>query len=1052
MGWAQATVLRAQGTPVDMEALVREARARQAAQLRRRMQHQPTSSRIPAAPSGAGSGPGAESPPPPPPAPPARSSRLPSAGSRLPAPRIPGLERAVAPSPEEARDRARNLAAPGPAGSAPAAVWAPGGAMAGSPRLTPGQAPAPMTAAGLPPELRARLNGAAVTAADEAEEARLRQETFGRPLTLAQAPPADAAARAAQARAAAAAARAARAGGAAPAGGAPAGGAGAVPRSPDGTPRYDPDELVTVDFKDADIKVILRFLAEKTQTNYYLDPTIAAKITVIGPNPIPLGRAIAFLEAAMESRGLTVVDGDEWKHVIPQAKAPSSDVPLYVEPPDLPATKLEQDRTVTEIMDLRYAPVEEVKTALGALVANQGALLTHPQTNKLIVTETLRNLERIKRVIAELDVPVVGKSVWLIPVQYRKAEELATKVGEILEKEELDKRLPPTKEQQATKPAVLHDPGQNSIVLVATRRDYERIRGLVAKLDQDPNAGPVVEFLKLVNAEPGQVVERINAAFQSSQVKGAALFTVVADDRTRSVLLRTSSPNLAERIKEVIAQLDQSGDDVEGARVRVYKLEFAEASKVAEILSQIAFQKGAGPRPAGAAAGAGAAAQDEIKIVADENSNSLVITSPRDVFPMIEAVIRELDVVKPQVMVEVLIAEVDYDWSKGIGLDFNFLNEISTNTNRPFAIGNADNLESLFTGGGLANGLSVGLLHGNNFDLTAAAGGDAGELSKISLLARFFENSAHANILSAPVLMTSDNETAKIQVGERIQLPASFTTAANTGLNSVTSFNTEDIGVILEVTPRITRNDHVILKVDQNISARTGDILGSLQTPVISKRQVTTAINILNKETVVIGGLLSEEENRSSTRIPGLSRIPLLGNLFRNRATSRKKTNLLVFLTPHIIRSEAEASYMTAKVAQDLKAEIDESQASTDSEIRKVFTGGRSFGHLGERAEVETPAASALGSTGPGEDLLNPRLQDMVQRLKQRYQGHSGGTGDGNVVDISEVANGTGSGGARPPGPRGTGGGAAAPGVVDVLEGTGAGTALPSVREGRGGG
>jgi hypothetical protein len=346
----------------------------------------------------------------------------------------------------------------------------------------------------------------------------------------------------------------------------------------------------------------------------------------------------------------------------------------------------------------------------------------------------------------------------------------------------------------------------------------------------------------------------------------------------------------------------------------------------------------------------------------------------------------------------------------------------------------------------------VGLLHGTNFDLSAAAGGDAGELSKIAILARFFENSAHANILSAPVLMTSDNETAKIQVGERIQLPASFTTAANTGLNSVTSFNTEDIGVILEVTPRITRNDHVILKVDQNISARTGDILGALQTPVISKRQVTTSINVLNKETVVIGGLLSEEENRSYTRIPGLSRLPLLGSLFRNRSTTKKKTNLLVFLTPHILRSEAEASYMTAKVARTLRDQIDHSHASTDAEIRRVFEGDRSFGALGEREEEAKPAGAVVGGSGPGGELLGPRLQDMVLRLKERYRGQGRGTGDGNVVDISgaiaPAGPGTGRGEVVEPGPRGTGPGGQGESAPEGLSGTGAGTALPSVRGG----
>jgi general secretion pathway protein D len=762
--------------------------------------------------------------------------------------------------------------------------------------------------------------------------------------------------------------------------------------------------MVTVDFKEVDVKTLLRFLAEKTRTNYFMDPAISAKITVIGPNPIPLSRAIIFLEAALESRGFTVVDSGDFKNVIPKAKASKAPIPLLFEPSRPLGSKLEQERTVTEFITLTYAPVDEIKTALASLLPDQGALLTHPQTNRLIVTATIRNLERVRRVIAALDVPIVGKTVRLLPVRYRKAEDLAKAITAILEKEELDKRLPPTKDQQVSKPALLFDPGHNTLIVVAIDRDQARVKALVEKLDEDPSAGPRVDFIELKFAEPAKVVEKINSIFKGTAEQGGASFVVVANEEPQSIMLRTSSPNLSKRIKEVIKHLDQARRTLDGSRVRVYHMEFAEAEKVAEILGQISFlsiaeQTGVAPKNSGA----GKENKDEVKIVADTNTNSLVITAPRDMYPAIEAVISELDKVKPQVLVEVLIAEVDYDWARGVGMDFNFLNQTSTSTNRPFALGNADNLEGLFSGGGIANGLSVGMLSDKAFDLTAAAGGDAGELSKISILARLFQNSSHANILSAPVLMTSDNETAKIQVGERIQLPASFSTAANTGLNSVTSFTSEDLGVILEITPRITRNDHVILKVDQNISSRTGDLIGSLQLPVISNREVSTNINVMNEETVVIGGLISEEENHKSTGIPGLSRLPLLGKLFRNRQTTKRKTNLLIFLTPHIIRGEGEARYYAEKASEELRVGIKRSRASEDSVLRRVFQPENEMSRFGRR----TPSAPGQKQLpAPGPVRLSARLQRVVEGLRARYRQGGRGTGDGDVVEI----------------PRGTGG------------------------------
>jgi general secretion pathway protein D len=851
-----------------------------------------------------------------------------------------------------------------------------------------------VTAAGPPAALRPGRRPA-----DLAAEQELRRDTFRAPLTLAQAPDDAAAARA---RAAAARARAA---GAAAAATPPA--AAASPGAGGGA-SFDPNEPVTVDFKDAEIIEILRFLAEKTGTNYFMDPTVNAKVTVIGPNPIPLGRAIEFLEAAMESRGLTVVDSGIFKEVIPKAKAATRDVPLYTDGPPRPlGSKLEQQRTVTEILELRYAPVEEVKAAIGGLLENQGGLISHAQSNKIIVTETVRNLERLKRVIGELDVPIQGKGVHLVPVKFRKAEDLAKSISEILEKEEREKLIPPTKEVGATKPALLADAARNLLVVVATRRDFARVKRLIEQLDADPEAGPVVEFLELGHAEPADVVEKIKAAFAQSG-DAAASFTVVADDRTRSILLRTQSPNLGTRIRQVIAQLDRPEEGMAGSRVRVYHMDFAEAEQVSEILGQIDFMAPSGPAPATPAAGAA------------PTSEALVITAPRDLFPAIEAVIEELDVVKPQVLVEVLIAEVDFDWAKGVGLDFNFLNETSSSNNRPFVLGNNDNLEGLFAGGGIANGLNIGMLTDRTFDAAAAAGGDLGELSKISLLGRLFQNSSHANILSAPSLYTSDNETARIQVGERIQVPASFGTAANTGLNTVTSFNTEDIGVILEITPRITRNDHVVLKIDQTISARTGDLLGALETPVISNREVSTRINVMNQETVVIGGLISEEEIRSRSRMPGLSKLPLIGSLFRNHTTTKRKTNLLVFLTPHIVRSEAEARYLTGKAARGLRERINASKASRDSVIRSSFReGGRSLGQFGD----PDPEPSPSGSTGKADLSLSPRLKRLVDDMRSRYQGGRLGTGDGAVIAVPAPSDpGSGAGSPVPPGARGTGG------------------------------
>jgi general secretion pathway protein D len=769
---------------------------------------------------------------------------------------------------------------------------------------------------------------------------------------------------------------------------------------------YDPDERTQVDFEDVDIKAVLRFLAEKTHTNYFLDPSIQAKITVIGPREIKLSEAVTFLEAALEARGFTVVDSGTFKQVIPQSRAAASDVPLYLKLSEHPGTPLEKERTVTQIIQLRHAPVAEVKAAIQGLLSPTSKVLEHVPTNKLILTETLRNLERLRRVIAELDVPVQGKTVFLLPLRHRKAADMVTQVSEILVKEESEKRFPQTKEVQATKPALLADLAQNILIVVATGKDFRKVKALVEKIDVDPEAGPVIEFLPLKNAQPGDVVQRITAALQGD---GAVLppFSLVADERTQMLLLRTRSQNLRAQIKAAVCQLDRVSQLPERVQVRVYRMNFAEATKIAELLGQVDFSAGlpgvSKPGGKGAAPNGLPGGKLEVKIVADENTNSLVITAPQAMFPSIERVVRELDVVKPQVMVEVLIAEVDYDWAVGRGLDVNFLNEQSTSNNRAFGIGNLNQVEGL-AAGGLPDGLSLGLLHGRNFDFAAAAGGDLGEISKIAALIRLFQGTTHANILSSPTLLTSDNEEARIAIGERIQLPGSFATAANTGLNTVTSFNSEDLGVILEITPRITRDDHVILKVEQSIKARTGDLLGSLETPVLSNREVSTSINTLDGETVVIGGLLSEEEQISESRIPLLSRLPGIGKLFRSRKRSTRKTNLMIFLTPHIMRGEAGVQRVTELSRQEISREIEHSKSSANSWMRKAFAPGRSLGRyrtedprekkLAAMVEI-TPGATREISEETAGDLTGAQVESRIDELLRKIRSKTRSSGRG---------------------------------------------------------
>ena len=446
------------------------------------------------------------------------------------------------------------------------------------------------------------------------------------------------------------------------------------------------------------------------------------------------------------------------------------------------------------------------------------------------------------------------------------------------------------------------------------QEDLPAIKALIKRFDVAVKFFPTTKIHQAKFADAAELSATLKEVMNSGGDAVTKDLTIVTDKRTNSVIMSSASKELLGECERILQNLDREVEISATSFVQVYHLEFAEAERIAEILKSFDFippeevKASQSPKtPTGAKSDT-----SKVSVQPDKATNSLIITCPRSRWPHIENVIKQLDVVRPQVMVEVLIVEIDVTRAQQLGLDFNVLDENDTG-NRPFGIGSTGVMGEVVGNGGLSNGLNIGVVTGNTFDVSAAFGGDLNELSKIALLIRALKNDTRANILSAPQLLTSDNEAAKISVGEQIQLPTSLNTAANSGLNTITSYSTEDLGVILEVTPRITRNDHVILKVTQTIKARTNDTLFDQNIPVISKRDLDTNITVANGETIAIGGLLSETKNEVVTKIPLLSKLPGLGKLFQDKRIDRRKTNLMVFLTPHILRDSSDARSLTKK-------------------------------------------------------------------------------------------------------------------------------------------
>jgi general secretion pathway protein D len=199
----------------------------------------------------------------------------------------------------------------------------------------------------------------------------------------------------------------------------------------------------------------------------------------------------------------------------------------------------------------------------------------------------------------------------------------------------------------------------------------------------------------------------------------------------------------------------------------------------------------------------------------------------------------------------------------------------------------------------------VGVLN-EPVDPAKLATGDLIELTKIKAMVKAYQNNSNFKILSAPQILATDNEEANLSVGEVVALPQGFTQDRDTGRFDLTNFKYEDVGIVLKLTPRVNSNELVTLKVNQEIKKRQEENLYEFNVPVLTKRQMDTTISVPNHKTIVIGGLMREDKTKVVERVPLLSNIPFIGEAFKNRRTITQKTNLLVFLTPHILSTPEE--------------------------------------------------------------------------------------------------------------------------------------------------
>ncbi len=477
-------------------------------------------------------------------------------------------------------------------------------------------------------------------------------------------------------------------------------------------------------------------------------------------------------------------------------------------------------------------------------------------------------------------------------------------------------------------PALLTPVTDGNLLMISARAgQIEQARNIVEQLDLDTGVG--IDVVPLNYARASAVAQTFTGLLSKSGQGTAQSLAITVDERSNALLL-AGDPIVRQRMRTLVTMLDQP--QVSTTNTKVIAIRFADAEKLVGILQGVS----------GSALKSGqdlASNAFDTKIEFSKERNSLIITASPLVMTALEAVITQLDVRRPQVIVEALIVEVNDDIANSLGI--NWSSALPGNDGIFVGANTTPSGSSAATPPSLGPGLTLGFYH-------------TGQLRG---LINALKSDSAANLLSTPTIVALDNEPAQILVGSNVPfVTGQSTSAASSTQNPFQTIERKDIGITLKVKPRINDDSSITMDIDQTVesiapsTAQTADI-------VTNKRNITTRVLIENDEVLVLGGLIQNDVTDSKAQIPVLGDLPLVGRLFRSTSTEVTKKNLMVFIHPHILATNAEGSSVAAQRYRELRDE----QLNINRKVDRIFIPESAplLPNIAKPTGIETPQSVA---------------------------------------------------------------------------------------------
>jgi general secretion pathway protein D len=719
-------------------------------------------------------------------------------------------------------------------------------------------------------------------------------------------------------------------------------------------------------FDKVEIEKLVQTVSDATCKTFILGENVRGKISVIGPDngkvEVNADEFYAAFLSALDANNLAVVPYGKFSKIVEKPKAKQNNIPTVT---DGSSDYTTNEQMITRMFKIRFVELEPLRNVVQQLVSPGGDSIPF-QPDTLIVNDLGANMHRIERIIEQLDTRSASDEMRVVQVRYALAADVANTIQKLFEQ----------KGRAGARPATLPVPTPSPPM-------------------PTPGGGTPAAPPAAGAAAPGAP---------------ATLTTLLADERTNKlIIVATASAN--ERIDGILREIDVpiSGE----GRINVYALANATAEDIAATLQSLAQGTANRPRtttgtaapPGGTAPytgaqvqrpGGGVAAAElfagEVKISPDKATNSLVVVASQSDYRNLVRVIEKLDVPRRQVFVEAVLMEVDItrDTEFGISLHQGF----TVNTSQGQAVGIAGTKYS----GTTPPSFSVANLAQYGGFLAGIQGPTIPALSALGLNIPSFgivihalQTSAGVNVLSTPHLLTSDNEEAEITVGQNVPFQAGFAPQTLPGVNAASvpttgtaslgaaigglgsyyaPINRQNVELKLQIKPQINASDYIRLVINESTEEIVSNdpVLG----PTLAKRTAKTTVVAKDQETVVIGGIMQDRTIENTSKVPVLGDIPVLGVLFRETSKKTLRTNLLLFLTPYIIRDASDFRRIFELKMAERQRFVEEFYGEIPRyDVAVDFT--RKAGPLGKINQASIQAQKTEAGTGnPGDQVFRP--------------------------------------------------------------------------------